>query len=418
MMAGIFLSWSAPDVTAVDELKRLLEGLGMPIWEYRDEMLVGQQIHATVLDAIQESIASIICFTDDTADKPWIQREIEWAFAVYGGDASRILPVWIGAHPQNRRPRLVDELNLSIGDITTAAQREQFVTAVLPSILSLPSPLIVPAALFAMDRTRSQALFEELLADEELLNPEFLSLCNVLGMPVPPAQDPQEQKKALLEQWSRRYGSTAEKFSPFADNQTLIDVVQATVDDANVIRRKDHHRPIYLRWMHNELRGMKSPAEKTDARDRWREGRPLLIVDSISTLDTKIMATVNGLPDLKMRNGTPEARSAILWIPPYTLHTNALEGLLRDSASLVDRIGDAFRDWEKQSEQQLTFDSPTSLSVRLWLHRTFVGLRDENPPLESRVSSVQEQIEGPRTLRAMITLPRQVPSAFDRAARR
>jgi hypothetical protein len=411
-MAGIFLSWSAPDVAAVDELKGLLQGLGMPIWEYRDEMHVGQQIHASVLDAIQDSIAAIICFTDETADKVWIQRELDWAYAVYGKDISRILPVWIGAHPKNLRPSLVNDLKISTGDLTSAEGRERFVNSVLPSILSFPSPLIVPAALFAMGRNRSKTLFEELLVDAQALKPEFLSLCNVLGMPVPPADDPKKLTKTLLEQWSRRYGDTTEDFSPFADKQRLIDVVQATVDDANVIRRKDHHRPIYLRWMHDELRGIEGTQKKNDARDRWRDGRPLLIVDSISTLDTKLMATINGLPDLKTKSGTPEARSAILWIPPYTLHTNALEGLLRDSASHVDRIGDAFRDWEKQSEQQLTFDSPTSLSVRLWLHRTFVALRDENPPLESRVSSVQGEIDGPKSLRGMTTLPRQVPSAF------
>ncbi|HEX7676488.1 MAG TPA: toll/interleukin-1 receptor domain-containing protein, partial [Thermoanaerobaculia bacterium] len=409
-MAGIFLSWSAPDVAAVDELKRLLGGLGMPIWEYRDEMLVGEQIHATVFDAIEESIAAIICFTDETADKPWIQRELDWAYAVYGKDTTRILPVWIGAHPQNRRPSLVNELKISAGDLTSLEGRERFVNTVLPAILSLPVPLIVPAALFAMDKRRSETLFEELRASEEALKPEFLSLCNVLGMPVPPAGDPELVKKRLMEQWSRRYGPTTEDFSPFADTQRLVDVVQSTVDDANVIRRKDHHRPVFLRWMHNELRGVDGAEKRWAARDRWRDGRPLLIVDSISTLDMSLMNTINGLPDLKTKSGEPEARSAILWIPPYTLHTNALESLLRESASHVARIGDAFRDWSRQSEQQLTFDSPTSLSVRLWLHRTFVGLHDDNPPLESRVSSVQGEIGGPRTLRGMTTLPRQVPS--------
>src|SRR5688572_24644379 len=133
MMAGIFLSWSASDVASVDELKSLLKGLGMPIWEYRDEMLVGEQIHATVLDAIQESIAAIICFSDETADKKWIQRELDWAYAVYGKDISRILPVWIGAHPQNRRPSLVNDLEISTGDLTTQESRERFVNTVLPS---------------------------------------------------------------------------------------------------------------------------------------------------------------------------------------------------------------------------------------------------------------------------------------------
>ena len=46
MAAGIFLSWSMPDEPAVTELKRLLQGLGFPLWEYRDGIKAGDDIHA------------------------------------------------------------------------------------------------------------------------------------------------------------------------------------------------------------------------------------------------------------------------------------------------------------------------------------------------------------------------------------
>src|SRR5690242_14531639 len=106
-MAGIFLSWSAADVQAVDDLKSLLKGLNVPLWEYRDGMVVGQQIHASVVDAIEDSIAMIVCFSDATADREWLQRETDWAYLAYGKDPTRILPVWVGPHPANKRPAIV-----------------------------------------------------------------------------------------------------------------------------------------------------------------------------------------------------------------------------------------------------------------------------------------------------------------------
>ena len=120
-MAGIFLSWSAPDETALNELKRLLVSLQLDIWEYRDGTAPGQKIHDSVLDAIEDSVAIIACFSDATADRPWLQRELDWAYQAYGKDTSRILPVWIGPHQDNKKPALVEELKISTGDVSPAS---------------------------------------------------------------------------------------------------------------------------------------------------------------------------------------------------------------------------------------------------------------------------------------------------------
>jgi hypothetical protein len=397
-MAGIFLSWSAPDQAQLDKLKRLLEGVGFPIWEYRDEVAPGQQIPATVVDAIQGSIATIACFSDATVDREWLNDEISWAYMAYGKDTRRILPVWIGPHPEKKLPPLIKKLQISTVDLTSEAERERFVKETLPGILGLPAPLVIPAALFAMNQTESEQLFARLLQDEDARGKQLLALCEQLGMKSPPK---------LIEQWSQRYGNTADDFSPFAGQQRLIDVVQATVDDANAIRLQHHHRPIVLRWMDGELRGDKGPDAKKTARGRWKAGRPLLVVDSVSTLDDKLLNVIDKLPnDL----------ATILWIPPYTLHTNGVEALLRQSASELQKLSDAFDDWPK-SEQRVAFDAPTSLSMRLWLHRTLVDLRDQNPPVGSAVSGVQEAIGGPTSLKSLTTSPRQVPNAFSTAGR-
>lgn len=397
-MAGIFLSWSAPDQAQLDELKKLLVSLGYPIWEYRDGIAPGQQIHASVVDAIHDSLVTIVCFSDQTANREWLKREIDFAYVAYGKDQTRILPVWIGPHPEKKRPPLVEELQVSTADLTSHAERERFVRETLPGILGLPAPLVVPAAMFAMNRTDSAALFGELLQKDNSRSRQLLALCEQLGMKSPPE---------LIEQWSDRYGDTAEDFSPFEDKQRLVDIVQATVDDANRIRRSHHHRPIVLRWMQDELCA-EDERTKFAARKRWRAGRPLLIVDSVSAIDKERIELIDGLPN---------DQATILWIPPYTLHTNAVETLLRQSASGLQKIGDAFEIWA-ESEQRLAFDAPTSLSVRLWLHRTLVDLRDENPPVGSVVSAVQEAIGGPTSLKSLTTLPRNVPNAFGSSAGR
>jgi hypothetical protein len=386
-MPGIFLSWSSDDEEVVTRLKEQLVGLKLPIWEYRDQMRVGQTIHEEVVEAIGDSVAAIVCFSDATYDKPWIQDELAWAYAAYEREKgkNRILPVWVGPHPQKLRPRMVNRLNLSVSDMSVPAERERLVTEVLPAIQGAKPPLVLPAALFAVTRQQAEPLFD----DDELL-----TLCDRFGMRTPPE---------LVTQLASRYGDTIDDFSPFANGQRLLDVIDKIVDGANAIRTSKGERPIFLRWMHEELTGKRGDAARKAARKRWRAGSSLLVIDSISTLDPHTAVALNSFI---------ERRSSILWIPPYTLHTNALSTLLRQTAERVTRIADALDDWQEQSEPQLALDAPTELSVRLWLHRAFVSMSDKPRPDDSRVQAVQSQVAGPAGLKEMIDSPSNVVPAL------
>jgi hypothetical protein len=384
-MAGIFLSWSSEDEEVVTALKNQLVALKVPIWEYRDQMKVGQTIHDEVVDAIGDSLASIICFSEKTYDKPWIQYELAWAYRAYGKDPRRILPVWVGEHPDDHRPALVNHLNLAVGDMLVPAERERLVTVVLPELLGAKPPLVMTAALFALTRTKAEPFFQDA---------GLLKLCDSFGMRTPPE---------LVSQLSFRYGDSIDDFSPFENGQRLRDVIDAIVDGANAVRASKEQRPIFLRWMHDELTGKRGEVARKAARKRWRAGASLLVIDSISTLDADTAA---------MLNTVIERRSSILWIPPYTLHTNALSTLLRQTAERVDRIADALVDWQGQAEPQLALDAPTELSVQLWLHRAFVAMSDTPQPDDEKVQGVQKYVTGPPTLKALTNRPTSVPSAF------
>lgn len=397
MAAGIFLSWSMPDEPAVTELKRLLQGLGFPLWEYRDGIKAGDDIHAEVLDAILDSLVTIVCFSDESADRPWLAKEIDYAYAAYDKVRRRILPVWVGPHPDNKKPAQIAEWGVAVEDLTTQAGRERFINETVSKRLNFPVPLTVPAALFTLDAARGAQLFDRVFSDEQTVNqPEIMALCRALGMHDPPA---------LREQWARRYGATERDFSPFENGRSLMAVVQETVDQANALRRGKAQRPLYLRWMHEELRGDRGQDAMDAARDRWSAGRSLLIVDSIATLEDSFVNAIDRLPDA----------AAMLWIPPYTLHTNTVADLLRRSVRRVGKMGDAFRQLERMerlSERQFAFDASTSMTVRLWLHRTFIGVADSEPNSDI-AASVRADVPGPMTLSELTSLLRQmVPNAF------
>jgi hypothetical protein len=386
-MSGIFLSWSGRDVQAVTALKNQLAGLRVPIWEYRDQMRVGDTIHETVVDAIADSFASVVCFSDETAHAPWIQDELAWAYLAYGKDTSRILPVWVGPHPANLKPRLIDLYNLAVGDLTVEQGRENLI-AKINAVTGAKPPLVVPAAIFALTADEAEPLLQ---------TPDLLTLCDGFGMRKPPD---------VVAQLRLRYGASAADFSPLANQQPLKTVIDDTVDHANAIRKTEKLRPIFLRWMHDELGGKFGEEARQEARKRWRSSPSLLVIDSISTLD----------PNMRIRlDNLIEDRSAILWVPPFTLHTNTVSDLLRRTAGRLERLSDALADWQEKIEPQFAIDAPTELSVRLWLHRTFVALSDTARPIKTRVQGVQRVYKGPSTVKEFTDSPTNVDPAFSGA---
>src|SRR5207253_3046259 len=138
----------------------------------------------------------------------------------------------------------------------------------------------------------------------------------------------------------------------------LLQTMHSTLRQANASRLAARRRPIHLRWMHHELTGPRGKARQ-EAEDLWIGGDSLLVVDSISTYHPDVRRDLLELPDSQQ-----PARAAVLWIPPYTRHTAALERSLDDTASKVNRLGVLFRNWERQPERAIAFDTPTPFALR------------------------------------------------------
>ncbi|MCP3961681.1 MAG: toll/interleukin-1 receptor domain-containing protein [bacterium] len=143
-MAEIFLSWGKPDEAAVMALVDQLRGLGLELFEYSADMPGGADISDEVMDQIDLARVVVICFSDATADREWIKTEVDWAYKTrhnYG--KLEILPVWVGPHPEGRRPHLLEE---SVVDLHGggSAQYRKLVERIY-ELLDRPPPIVVPA---------------------------------------------------------------------------------------------------------------------------------------------------------------------------------------------------------------------------------------------------------------------------------
>jgi hypothetical protein len=363
-MTSIFLSWSADDQGPVFRLRDRLRDLGLDVWEYTGDMPAAAQIHDSVIDAINQARTAIICFSDATAEREWIAREADWCYkTIHDGQHALkyMVPVWIAAHPANKTPQIVSEKSLRVWDLAgvTDARLQEFVEHVVAQ-LGQEAPCVVPAALFAMTRGQCEALFVD--------NPPGVALadvCLAVGMQAPP-----DLFADLLE----RYGDRPEDLSPFQSTEPLMTIVDGVVRKVNAVREAAGRRPLFLRWMQDELVGPPG-TRRQQARELWRAGDSLLVVDSVSTFHPDIQARLAQLPE-----PFDPARAAVLWIPPYTRHTVGLETSLARTVEIVPRIDDAFSDWQQEPGRSVIFDATTSVSIRLWLHRAFTAVPDAPPP--------------------------------------
>lgn len=361
----IFLSWGSPDKPVPHELRDRLRDAGLDVWEYTDGMPAGANIPRQVLEIVNQVDMAILCFSDETAERDWIQVEAALCYAAREDESKPlqfIVPVWVGPHPKNKIPAGLKLEPASVFDLS-GAQESDYHRLVVDIVTQFGSraPRIVPAALFAMTRAQFQDLFQGNPPAEPLA-----SLCRAAGM----ADD-------LLASLEKRYGDTPEDLAPFQAGQKLCDVLDDILRQANELRIKANRHPIVLRWVRDELLAADLDEE---VRTLWESRESLLIVDSVSTLHPDIQKAFGDLPEL--------TRTALLWLPPFTHHTVALEPQLYSVAKIVKRLGYFFSKWKEEPGRAIAFDMATSVSFRLWLHRTFDGIQDEDAPLEDLIGSL------------------------------
>ena len=182
--------------------------------------------------------------------------------------------------------------------------------------LKLPAPIVVPAAFLAMNQEQARALLETAEVTAALF-----TLCGAVGMePFP------RLKEALL----RRYGKTAEEFSPFPGG-TLKDIVQDTIAETNNARNSGPDKTRLWVWWCTDALLDGTHRDFGLASQLWERGPSIAIVDSISVLHLMIYKQFTDLPDPR-----EAASSALLWVPPYTLHTAQLEEASEFSISVME----------------------------------------------------------------------------------
>jgi hypothetical protein len=372
-MSGIFLSWGSPDRDRVLPFRDRLREVGLRVWEYSEDMPAGAHIHDDILKTINNVQMAIICFSDATAERDWIHTEAAWCYQTYkegNRPLKNILPVWIGPHPADKLPPPLVGTDLRAFDLASGGN--DAVGKLLFDVfkqLGREAPRVVPAALLAMTRQQCAALFAGQPSNEILSQ-----LCLAVGMEA-------QNLAGVLEP---RYGPTPWDLSPFAPDERLIDYVNATLTKANERRIASGQRPVWLRWMHDELFG---PGSSQPMRNLWAAGDSLLIVDSVSTFHPEVTAQLAKLPQPKFRT-----RSAVLWVPPYTRHTARLENALRATAATVGDMGDAFDDWENEPQRPIAFDTGTSVAMRLWLYRAFLGIADGVEPIFDQAAAFRNGV--------------------------
>ena len=396
-MPDIFLSWGGNDVAGVDSVKAELKRLGFKPWEYRDSMAVGNNIPSAVVDGIAGCVGVVVCFSDETYEREWIQREIDFAYALYRPDLTkvdRIFPVWVGPHPNNLVPPFIKQQNIRVADLVGGKEMETFVRGI-SGLLGHKPPITMPAALCAMTESEASVFFEEL--GKGIVDLNYRELCKQIGM--------DDDAETLIKGWSKRYGPKIDDFSPFDTMKPLVGVVEKAVATANPARLRAKKRPIHVQWMHDKLRAdNKNVMEKRTARSAWGSSQPLLVIDSVSALNRDIVARINELPE--------SPRASVLWIPPYTLHTDQIEMSLRGSLTRVVRFDDALAHWEEGTQDRhLGLESATPVALRLWLHRMFVDMADQDEPIIDLVQSVRDDPAGvaggaPDNLSALIATTR------------
>jgi hypothetical protein len=118
----------------------------------------------------------------------------------------------------------------------------------------------------------------------------------------------------------------------------------------------------------------------------WKRGPSIAVVDSISIFDETIEKSFLGLPDPDQA-----ASSALLWVPPYTLHTAQLEGLTEEALKKLLRLFNRFKAFQSESGgAYLAFDIGTRPTLRRWIHQAFVNVTSRPVPQASSVAAMRE----------------------------
>jgi hypothetical protein len=182
-MADIFVSWGSVDRNTVEQLLARLDALGLSYYNYLRDMPGGGEIHQEVIREIHEAKIALLCMSDASVGRDWLQRELHWCYMDYvDGDRPmrRLIPVVVGHLSPPNLPRLLAETSLHRFDLSRVESLENDLGSLVDDIqvgLGEPLPLVIPATVLAATRD----IAERILYDEQRL-PTVRELCHAAGM--------------------------------------------------------------------------------------------------------------------------------------------------------------------------------------------------------------------------------------------
>jgi len=367
-MADVFISWASPDRPVVDELEARLRAFGINYWISSRGMGVGEDPKDRVQKEIREAKVAVFVLSGQAVDREWIQREVDWC--VFANKT--ILPVALTRLPDEAVPRLIASLHRA--DLSPGPKREQnlvqFVNEVQDALVTSP-PLILPCALFAMNREQYNKL-----PKNDVRWDAIVRMCGIAGI----------HAKDVDDQLNARYGATDMDFSPFEANKPLRTTIYETLLMLNVERTAARRKQLHLLWCQDRLIG---PEADDTLKDLWATGNPILIVDSVSLCHDDIRSTIAQLPQ-------PDyiSRLSLLWVPPYTRHTEALEGWIQSATQEVSLFNEGFRRFKQRTllDRWTAFDIATPVALSDWIYRVGSYQPDNPVPMRLRATIMRQQL--------------------------
>jgi hypothetical protein len=376
-VADIFVSFTKQNEAVVTDLVNALRTYGYDLFFYPADTVFGGELTETLPKEIKAAHLALICFDDETYQKEWITTEVAWCIDAINSPElpmKQLIPVWVGPHPGNKLPALITGRYpaFDLGD----GSNNRILDLVNRMAASLPAETrrLVLGAIYAM--TAQQ------FTDVRNTNPTVAGLafydfidevCASLGMPSRPE---------LLDLLEKRYGQTPEDIRPFDGEPSVVEMIYDNVRTVNSGRGGEgDSKKLAIRWVREELGGLKGIKEHDEVYAKWETSDSLLIVDSLSMWSEPVrMDFLNAAPVI--------TNSAIIWIPPFTQKTGTLFPKLSGSWSIVNSVrNELFVKSKGDPYRKVSFDANNAFALSRWLHRVL----DE---VEGKTRAFAETLQG------------------------
>jgi hypothetical protein len=377
-MSEIFLSWTSANREAVKPLAAELKNLGFDLYEYEEDMQLGGDISVGVRAEIKKARLALLCFDDSTYDRQWILNELAWSVAaIQDGTMQGIIPVWVGPHPANKLPELIDKKYPAFDLETRTHDKVLDLASRIVRFLPNDTRHVVYGAVYSMNAEQ----FAKVHATDPVVGglkfSEYLDkVCRQLGMA-------KKEPPTLLDLLAKRYGATADDVKPFENGPSIMTLIYENLGQVNAKRsERPGAKQLFIRWVREELNGKSGVEERDRVSARWSTGDSLLVLDSLSLWCNDVRN--------EFLNAAPEiSTSSIVWIPPFTQQTGALYQTLDQSWSIISRLRDEFQKWSKDPNRNVTCEASTAFALGRWLHRTLASVQGQVNPLADNLSQLE-----------------------------